>query len=929
MIKRIKSVLFLVIILFLIDAGNALSQTPGKLNFRTYNPVMLPAASIAELQGSAVDLIRLYSYNIDLDQWLSVPFQIDEKDGGWSYFKACNGILDGNDEIVFMAADAGDKARSDQWPQAMLYQGAQRWAVELKDNLETETAWLYLYVSSTLPLSGESYISYDADLDQIDTEYYRAIHMDSGFQESLELKYADGSMSPDIMDRQKLRLKIRIDLGPLGSKTITLREEMDERVEILFGASIRITVKKIDVKAAPSQVLRLNRQLALDIHAHGSFVGYTMNFRDTLRFSTAYYPAYTEWRADDLNIPQISEGDVREMRLSFDLSSSASGMVMQNDNNANIRVDALPDEDFDHSLEWPGSNWYLMHANPDDADAVLDTASIVGIINVTGEPLGTEQNLYYKDIFFNANDSADRVSFGETGLQILGNDITGLLDFYGGTYFLPKNLDIEQARSLVIRHNTPVDVIYVQEEYVNLQWVTVDTQPSGLDVIIDGITVPTPVVFQWEESSTHQISLDSLIVPAQGERYKFSSWSHGLNASHLFTVDTTDTSLTASFDHEYYLATAIMPEGTGVVEPPPPGLWVVDGTDIQITATESGWHSFTGWQGSYNGLDNPVVLTVDSSITMTATFGNDAPAITMNDTTFAEDDTLIFTRSWILSQVEDDNPDSSLTIQLFTGRFLSVVEDTVLQQWAVTNTDEHWYGNDTLRVTVTDPLNETASVTISIAVYSINDAPDDFALLSPEDGLSVDTWPESFDFQWEEATDPDQPDSVLYVFQLDSSSSFDSVPLIQIGGLHRPAYTLYWPLSYGDGSYYWRILAVDRSGLQTVSTQVHSIELVTGVVTEDSSIPRSYALMPNYPNPFNGGTIIEYSLPEAAPVDLIVYNSQGQQVVVLHSALQVAGHYSVEWDGLDSNNRPVASGIYLLLMKAASYQKVQRMLLLR
>jgi len=48
----------------------------------------------------------------------------------------------------------------------------------------------------------------------------------------------------------------------------------------------------------------------------------------------------------------------------------------------------------------------------------------------------------------------------------------------------------------------------------------------------------------------------------------------------------------------------------------------------------------------------------------------------------------------------------------------------------------------------------------------------------------------------------------------------------------------------------------------------------------DLNIPSEWSLLPNYPNPFNPETTIEYVLPEATQVKLEVFNVLGEVVVV-------------------------------------------------
>ena len=94
-------------------------------------------------------------------------------------------------------------------------------------------------------------------------------------------------------------------------------------------------------------------------------------------------------------------------------------------------------------------------------------------------------------------------------------------------------------------------------------------------------------------------------------------------------------------------------------------------------------------------------------------------------------------------------------------------------------------------------------------------------------------------------------------------------------------------------------------------------------------MPRDYALGQNVPNPFNPSTTIEYRLPEAGDVQLVIYNLLGQKVRTLVRESMDAGFHLVVWDGTDEFGKQVASGIYIYRMSVADFTQVQRMMLLK
>ena len=88
--------------------------------------------------------------------------------------------------------------------------------------------------------------------------------------------------------------------------------------------------------------------------------------------------------------------------------------------------------------------------------------------------------------------------------------------------------------------------------------------------------------------------------------------------------------------------------------------------------------------------------------------------------------------------------------------------------------------------------------------------------------------------------------------------------------------------------------------------------------------PREFALSQNYPNPFNPATSIRYDLSEASFVELKVYNSLGEEVATLVSAMVPVGRHEVVWD---PSNLP--SGVYLYRIQAGSHVAARKMVLLK
>lgn len=105
---------------------------------------------------------------------------------------------------------------------------------------------------------------------------------------------------------------------------------------------------------------------------------------------------------------------------------------------------------------------------------------------------------------------------------------------------------------------------------------------------------------------------------------------------------------------------------------------------------------------------------------------------------------------------------------------------------------------------------------------------------------------------------------------------------------------------------------------------------VTAVDEEiDGSPISSFDLSPNYPNPFNPRTTIEFAVPRRAHVTLEVINLTGQHVASLLDGDLLPAKHHVEWDGKNDAGRDVASGVYFYRLVTENQSAVRKMLLLR
>ncbi len=96
------------------------------------------------------------------------------------------------------------------------------------------------------------------------------------------------------------------------------------------------------------------------------------------------------------------------------------------------------------------------------------------------------------------------------------------------------------------------------------------------------------------------------------------------------------------------------------------------------------------------------------------------------------------------------------------------------------------------------------------------------------------------------------------------------------------------------------------------------------VSVEDENIPNGYALMQNFPNPFNPSTVIQYSLKEAGVVSLKIFSSLGEEIAELDGNYRPAGIHRAEFNAVN-----LPSGVYFVRLSVNDFSMSRKMILIR
>jgi hypothetical protein len=118
------------------------------------------------------------------------------------------------------------------------------------------------------------------------------------------------------------------------------------------------------------------------------------------------------------------------------------------------------------------------------------------------------------------------------------------------------------------------------------------------------------------------------------------------------------------------------------------------------------------------------------------------------------------------------------------------------------------------------------------------------------------------------------------------------------------------------------------SSSNSFGTSVSQIYSVKTLATDDTSdqLPFEYKLLPNYPNPFNPGTVIEFDLAAGSIVSLKIFDVTGKEVVSLLNDFREAGNHKVNFE---ASKYSLSSGVYFYTLSAHGFTQTKSMMLLK
>ncbi len=172
-------------------------------------------------------------------------------------------------------------------------------------------------------------------------------------------------------------------------------------------------------------------------------------------------------------------------------------------------------------------------------------------------------------------------------------------------------------------------------------------------------------------------------------------------------------------------------------------------------------------------------------------------------------------------------------------------------------------------------------------------------------------------------------DGIVVVVDLASQQVIETIPVgVEPRGLtfSPGGEQLFVTTSSSDEIYVLDAASYERLGTFAAAGGPRGISVVeapTAAVASTAvggaeATPGAWALSDVFPNPFNPETHLTLSLPAGGDVTLEIFNAVGQRIRRIELDQRLQGRHVLSWDGRDDGGTPVASGVYLFVVRLAS-----------
>jgi len=136
-------------------------------------------------------------------------------------------------------------------------------------------------------------------------------------------------------------------------------------------------------------------------------------------------------------------------------------------------------------------------------------------------------------------------------------------------------------------------------------------------------------------------------------------------------------------------------------------------------------------------------------------------------------------------------------------------------------------------------------------------------------------------------------------------------------------------------TYWYKLVDVTYSGAQNEHGPLQVLAGYSNGAVQSvyGGLPQSFAVRPNYPNPFNPQTRIHFEVPAqssgSSPIRVTIYDVNGHKIKDVFSGRLQAGRYEVVWRGDNNRGHAAPSGIYFCVFQYGQTRQTIKMSLLR
>ena len=183
-------------------------------------------------------------------------------------------------------------------------------------------------------------------------------------------------------------------------------------------------------------------------------------------------------------------------------------------------------------------------------------------------------------------------------------------------------------------------------------------------------------------------------------------------------------------------------------------------------------------------------------------------------------------------------------------------------------------------------------------------------------------------YSWEASIDGDN-DSLFYLLEIWNSN----MGLLLDTIISDLDYSI--PVNWGgfeigigqESSFDWKVIVSD--GYDDVESPEWSFIIDATNLDLENSFINQFALMQNFPNPFNPITEINFSLKNSEWIELSIYDLMGRKNNTLVNNKMNVGNHAINWDGKNHFGRDVPAGLYIYRLTSSDDAIYKSMLLIK